>query len=168
MIKRLVNPIRNYFRKTRHYSRLRFIVELALVPFLINLLPMLVWRLLGQEIQSTTNRDFLYLFTLGCIVAPAVETLVFQWLPIGLASFFTKRSFILLLISSVFFAVLHQHRGLSGIFMALPTGIFFAWSCLVKWEKSKWEAYWVTTAIHGLHNLVVLLFNYSLKGIFLG
>lgn len=164
----LVSPVQAYFKKTRRYSRLRFVVELALVPFPIKMFLAIVWAIFGQNTQSTTEvidkGNPIELTILACIVAPLVETVIGQWFPIWVTSFFTKNLPILLSVSSIFFAIQHLHVGFSGILIALPPGIFLSWSFLVKRERSKWEAYWVTSAIHSLHNLIALAFYYSIKG----
>jgi hypothetical protein len=157
--------IAHYLLGTIFYSRRRFIVELALIAFPCKILFMLPWMMLGLDIKSTTEAvdkgDTSLLFFLACIVAPALETLIGQWIPIRVMYYFTNRITPIMIGSAAFFAAQHLHVGLSGFVYTFPVALLLSWSFLVYRRRSRWEAYWVTASIHCLHNFIVLLF-YSL------
>jgi hypothetical protein len=93
-----------------------------------------------------------------CLVTPLVETAIGQWLPIRAGRFFTQRRSMLLVVSCLLFGTLHLLAGLLGFLTGVATGVVFAASYL-RWEPvSRWRAYWVTCAIHGLHNLMAMAY----------
>ncbi len=93
--------------------------------------------------------------------APLLETLIGQWLPLWIASWFTRKTAWRVAFSAVAFSAMHLYVGFTGFLSTLPPGIFLAWSFALKRERSRWEAYWVTSAIHALHNFVALFFFYA-------
>lgn len=162
------DAIRRYLLGTIYYSRRRFIIELALIAFPCKILFMVPWVLLGLEINSTTEvvdkGSTLLLFFLGCVVAPIVETFIGQWIPIRVMYYFTNRISAILIVSALFFAAQHLHVGLSGFVYTFPIAVLLSWSFLVYRQRSRWEAYWVTAAIHSLHNFIALLMYAIAKG----
>jgi hypothetical protein len=90
------------------------------------------------------------------LVTPLLETAVGQWLPIGLGRLATQRWSLLITGSCLVFGALHALAGIVGFLTGLATGLVLAFSFL-RWEEvSRWRAYWVTSSIHGLHNLLVM------------
>jgi len=163
----LAEPIFRYFAGTLYYSRFRFIVEFALLAFPLKVLVLIPWMLLGLEVNSTTEAvdtgSTLRLFVLGCIIAPMSETLIGQWLPIRLLYFYTKDRALILVGSAIFFAAQHLYVGFAGFIYTFPIAILLSWSFLAYRRHSRWEAYWVTTAIHSLHNFIAF-YLYVMSG----
>jgi membrane protease YdiL (CAAX protease family) len=155
-----------YLQRTREYSTWRFILEFTFLAFPLKMLFVLPYVALGGEMGSTTQAaykgDPLQLFILACVAAPLVETILGQWLPIRAVWFFSKRWPVLLGVSTVLFAAMHLYVGFSGFLATFPVAFLLAWSFLVHREYSRWKAYWVTSAIHALHNFItVILFLMS-------
>ena len=155
----LLRSIAKYFEQTKRYSTRRFILEMALMPFLLKaLLGVLYGALGGVSDVTTTTRLFEMggisaLVFGGLLVAPLLETLIGQWFPIWLVSFFTKNAAKIVILSAIFFSLLHiPSIGIVGILIALPPGIFLSWCFLVGRKKSRWRAYWTTTAVHCVHS----------------
>jgi len=154
----------NYFQKTKSYSSIRFIIEIVLLIFLLKIAVALFFAtIIEDDIISNTEKSaqdgFIYFLVSGVILAPIIETLIGQWLPIQVASLFFHRPAILICISAFFFSFLHVSddlAGLVGFFAVLPGAVLLAWSFIIKRKESFWHAYWITTAIHGLHNLIAL------------
>jgi membrane protease YdiL (CAAX protease family) len=95
------------------------------------------------------------------VVTPLVETAIGQWLPIRLGRLVTQRWPILIAVSCLVFGGLHALAGLLGVLTGMATGLVLAWSFL-RWEDvSRWRAYWVTSSIHGLHNLIVMAYYWA-------
>ncbi|RJQ26486.1 hypothetical protein C4577_03180 [Candidatus Parcubacteria bacterium] len=88
------------------------------------------------------------------IIAPLSETLVNQALVIKLTSFITKKTWILILISTITFILIHEENN-----KVIPTyvGTILAWSYIIKSKSSFWNGLWTTTAIHSLINILSVL-----------
>lgn len=162
--------IENYFQRTKSYSDVRFIFELVALTFCLNIILFSLVSLLF-DLDGTGNTALVDEGSLGdlfvsvVVVGPIVETLFDQWLPIKIASFFTPHLGDLLILSSLYFAAQHLYFGLRGFLGLLPLGIFLSWSFLVKREISLWKAFWVTTLIHSLYNLVILFIYVPIRNI---
>jgi membrane protease YdiL (CAAX protease family) len=164
----LSRTLRSYLQGTRDYSIPRFIVEFTLIAFPLKVLFVLPWVLLGGKLGSTTEAvykgDPVRFLLLACVAAPLLETFVGQWIPIRLTWFFSRRWSVLLLVSATVFAAQHLHVGFSGFLFTFPVAFLLSWSFLVYREYSRWRAYWVTAAIHSLHNFItaiVFLLTYT-------
>lgn len=158
----LAKVISAYLRRTKNYSNIRFIFELVALSFALKVsLAIFPGLLINTDGESNTERlaqgGLWMLFLVAVILAPALETIIGQWLPIKVASLFTKKEVCIVLFSALFFSSLHLPGGLFIFFVALPGGLVLAWSFLIKREESFYEAYWVTATIHCLVNLVSII-----------
>ena len=150
-----------YFERTRSYSTPRFIVELSLVPFGAKIAIALILHLVGQTPAETTtdvlaDEGLAALFFGGLILSPLIETVVGQWLFIWLLSFLTRSTPVLVLGSALLFSALHLHVGIAGALIVFPIGIALSWSFILFRARSRQHAYWVTAAVHSLHNGVAI------------
>ncbi len=160
--------IASYFHRTRRYGRLRFILEMALLAIPLKIVLGVLWAVVGGESGPSTTEAIdthgpEILVLNACVLAPLLETLIGQWLPLWIASLFTRKTAWRVGFSTAVFSAMHLHVGVTGILTALPPGIFLAWSFALKRERSRWEAYWVTTLIHAVHNAVTLVFYFAFK-----
>jgi hypothetical protein len=158
----LAEVISAYLQRTRKYSNIRFIFELVSLDFVLRAsLVIFPETLINTDGESNTERlaqeGLWVLFLVGVILAPALETIIGQWLPIKVASLFTNNKFYIVLFSALFFSSLHLPGGLTIFFVVLPGGLVLAWSFLIKREESCLKAYWITAVIHGLANLVSII-----------
>ena len=100
------------------------------------------------------------LIVLVCVVAPILETLLLQTLPVAIMRACRQRFWIQVVASTGPFAALHFPVSFStGIGAGLAGGFYFA-STYVHWrEKSLAHAIWMTAATHAARNtlLVALL-----------
>ncbi len=95
-------------------------------------------------------------FVLMVLVAPVLETLLTQSLPIGIVRALKQSRLVQFLAGSVPFAALHFIGGVgTGIAAGMVGGIFFSHAYLEGRERSRWTAIWITAVLHSLHNLVV-------------
>lgn len=158
------DSIINYLKKTRQYSSARFVIELTLIAlllkFLFALLGVIMFSILGFDIKADLSYEQwlakmpLILSALNIILFAAFETLIGQWFVIWLVSKLTKNIPLIILSSALAFSILHIEPLLSVV--VFPLGVLLAWSFYIKRERSRWEAFWVTTSIHILHNFIVL------------
>ncbi len=91
-------------------------------------------------------------------LAPILETLIGQWVPILMVRQLTSRDWPALVVTTFLFAGLHFVSWDAMIFVAtIPVGFVLAWSFLVWQRRSLAYAIGVTAAIHACHNAIALL-----------
>lgn len=164
----MIKGIKNYFERTKKYSLVRFVFELTVLAFGLKIISSIIWTIFENILHTTLGRvpelgqnmpedikiypwiTLMFFVTLG----PALETLLGQALPMRVVSFFTHKRAAKILVSAIFFASLHYYPFL--IVNVFPVGIILAWSYLYHRETSFARAFWVTTSIHALHNLIAL------------
>lgn len=158
--------IENYiYRYKRHLaarSPIPLLVELTILSFVVKFIPGLVLGFfLSDQLQTTTdvqaatNSEIEMLF-LAVIAAPPLETVIGQWLPVFVVSFFTRKVLSPLLISALFFGLLHLYAGWASVFIIFFPGLVFSLCFLAQQDRSIWRAYWTTTVLHAIHNLISL------------
>jgi len=163
----LAGLVARYFEGTRRYSRRRFILEMALLAIPLKMIMGVLWAVVGGRAELSTTEvldrqhDGFSLFVNACVLAPLLETLIGQWLPLWIASWFTRETAWRVAFSAVLFSALHLYVGFSGFLSILPVGVLLAWSFALKREQSRREAYGVTCAIHAIHNFVTLFIYYA-------
>lgn len=157
-----------YQTRLQNLSIIQMMVELNVLCFVMKALPGLMLPLfITEPFQTTTDvmmeqqSELFVLFT-SVLIAPPLETIIGQWMPIVILTFFTRRLFHLLFWSALFFAVLHLYAGWISVFIVFFPGFVFSLCFVSQWEKSFWRAYWMTTLLHALHNLLSLIFYFSL------
>lgn len=148
------------------HNNLRFILELSLIAFFIKV-PLLILSdilftsvglghlvKLSDELQTaqTTLSDFF----LSVVIAPPVETVFGQWIPIAVGSLFLKKTKWVIIFSAIIFAFFH-FPAIAFMPGAFFIGLLLAWCWLLKRKTGRWEAFWVTTSVHALHNLYAFL-----------
>ncbi len=158
--------LRGYYIKSSQYSDLRFIVELLILSFALKFalglsLAFLYTGPVDSAAVAQTEMDPFLFFILACLLSPPLETICCQWLPIAVVSIFTNRLLPPLLISSLFFASLHIIGGTFQVIVTFFPGLLFAWSFLVKRDWSLWQALWITSLIHAVHNIASMILLYS-------
>jgi hypothetical protein len=157
-----------YFSKTRSYTAARFIFEMLLLTWFLKVvitLPISLTVLLVYGDPAVWQNPQQAAFAarpvantlLALAVAPVVETMMGQWLPIVLARQFTSRPQPILVATTLFFAGLHLLSwDLMVAVAAIPVGFVLAWSFLVWSRQSLAHAMSVTAAIHAFHNAIAL------------
>lgn len=173
-INRIINLLTKYFDKTRRYSTFRLIIEFTLLDLAAKIVVVLSISILifaplglisgnGLELidkffidqEFTKDMSIVELAITSMIIFPPLETLLFQILPIWLLSLFTKKRVLLISFSAVIFALIHIEP--QAIIIILPGGILLSWVYLIKKEKSRWKAFWITTILHVSMNGTAIL-----------
>lgn len=133
--------------------------SLKIIAFAVLLLAMLISDEADTIIKSEHNSEsmsFMWFFTL-LVIAPLLETLISQMLVIRLclrSGYLRKHPLLIILISTVLFALLHAVTTMPLAFLA---GIVLAYNYyyhIVKSENKK--AYWSTVFIHFCVNLIAV------------
>lgn len=91
-------------------------------------------------------------FVMGVVFAPLIETIFGQWLPIRVARIWTENPKILLWSATCVFAIQHIHAGFSGLAVGLGGGVVLAFAFLAWYRVGFGKAFWMTSAIHAVHN----------------
>ena len=95
------------------------------------------------------------LFLLGVLIAPIVETVLFQLLPILVARTLGGRYKVSLAVSVILFAGVHFLEGMAVGIAAGIVGGFYLTSVFLWWvETSYWTAVWTTALSHMVRNSV--------------
>jgi hypothetical protein len=121
----------------------------------------------GVPAREFLNYSMGGVFVLLLLVAPPVETLLFQALPIGLVRLLKGSIRTQILVSTILFAACHFPEGIAvGISAGIIGGLYFSFAYAHWRNRSRWHALWITTACHGIHNgiaffLLVLFGNWS-------
>lgn len=155
--------IKNYFKKTKSYSLIRFIIESSIVAILgkmlVAILAGTIIILLGSSHINELSTSYLetianpfYLFSLLCILTPVLETIIFQWLPITLLQKTTSNIGFIIGIDSLIFALPHWLYSFIYMLAIFPVSIMLAWSFILNKDDSLLKALWVTASIHALIN----------------
>ncbi len=106
----------------------------------------------GEKIFE--SKSFTSMLLLACIIAPLLETLLFQYLPIEL---FKKRALARILLSSVLFSIAHPYNFYYMLVMFFM-GISFATAYSVQRKKhNRTYAFSTVCITHCLWNFFVLL-----------
>ncbi len=91
----------------------------------------------------------------GILLAPFLETLLFQAIPVFFVRMFRGGFGSQLLAGSLFFALAHFTEGVQVGLAAGVIGGFYYGFTYVHWrQRSLWTALWTTSVSHSLHNLV--------------
>jgi hypothetical protein len=95
------------------------------------------------------------LFIAIVLVAPPVETLLLQALPIFIARKLKASLKIQVISGTVFFALLHLPDGFATFVSAGIVGGFYFSFAYAHWRtKSRWQAFWITAVGHAIHNII--------------
>ena len=153
--------------KIRKLNTVKFILTMTVVAFVVKIGTYLAVALIGEYTGSRllldmTSEEVDYDFGIellygALIIAPVWETIVGQWVPIYISKILFKANWIAILLSSLFFAVLHDT---GAILTGFSVGVILAWSFLQKREKDRFEAFAITSAIHFCHNGLALIIAY--------
>jgi membrane protease YdiL (CAAX protease family) len=123
--------------------------------------PFLVATSSPKALSTTTEQIAVhgttFLITTAVLVAPIIETMIAQWLPIEILSRCTQSTVAINLGSTLFFSYLHYDEGLINAFSMIPIGIILAGTFLRfkkdgPWYRKSLYSLLATTLLHALHN----------------
>lgn len=91
------------------------------------------------------------------VLGPLLETVIFQWAPIGfMKSNFQLKKITIVLLSALPFGLLHAYSPLY-VLAAFCMGLLLAFGFLVR-DEGQGQALWLVALVHGLNNGVTLFF----------
>jgi membrane protease YdiL (CAAX protease family) len=106
------------------------------------------------------GKGIIEIIFLGVIIAPIIETAIFQALPIYLIQRFIKwkTNILAVLISSFLFSLAHLEYSVWYSFMVIPLGVFLSQAYIVFQGRSE-SSFWMTCSIHACRNLLAITFS---------
>ena len=115
-------------------------------------------KVLGVAEREVPDVSGSALLVFGTIVAPLVETLVFQALPIAAARELGARFEWQVIASAAAFFAAHLFGGVgTGVCAGLVGGFYLAFTYAHWRERNRWTAFWVTALTHALSNGATIL-----------
>ncbi|HHW19491.1 MAG TPA: CPBP family intramembrane metalloprotease [Firmicutes bacterium] len=125
----------------------------AFVGRLVVALPLAIAILItGEDVFVIPDREYPVAAVL--ILAPLVETIIGQWLPITVASRFTQRNSVQILVSTALFSALHVEP--ISVIAAVPPAIVLAYAFIVHRRRGTWQALFATAMVHFWINLAAM------------
>lgn len=121
---------------------------------LIYTIIMAVYSLLGRIVLLLILSPALFLFPretlvtqqpdvpweIALLLAPVLETIIFQWAPIWLTERLHQKAPIQIGVSTALFSLMHYSSGILGILAAASSGLVFAYIFVRRKKKSTWQA----------------------------
>lgn len=160
--------IKKIFKYLENLNNLKFIILLTIISFVSKIIfssfSLLIFSIFKKQdlalLQISDQGDYtgIAAIIIGGIIGPILETILNQWIPITILSKFIKNNYLVIILTSIIFALSHY----PNIAFYLPSfilGVIFSWAWIIKHKKSTKESFLVVTAIHSLHNLFSLLFT---------
>lgn len=137
-----------------------FFVLTLLISTLINLLFYIFLNHSSPNLQDVKliNNTSLSFFFEALILAPILETALFQVAVITFCRVYIKNNLFCIIFPAIVFGVVHldgSRKVISMIFFGLLLGFFYTIS-----KKKKLNAFWVTALLHATWNLFVLIVKY--------
>jgi hypothetical protein len=109
------------------------------------------------------NMDFCPLLWQFVVIAPVIETLIFQAFPVWIARLCKARFSVQILVSVIPFTIDHAIIGIqAGIAAGLIGGFYFAFTYVHWREHRRWTAFWVTAVSHAISNGIAILLAWAL------
>jgi membrane protease YdiL (CAAX protease family) len=165
----MVNRISKYINDTKDYKPSRFILEMFLIIFGLQIffvvIPHLAENILDVKLHVNFNDreillnryHWLTALLIACIFGPFIETVFAQAIPITLIYKITNNTFLIIFISATVFSLLHKSYPPLYLTFIFITGIIYAWSFITQKNKGCISALLITTIIHGLANFIPYL-----------
>jgi hypothetical protein len=145
-----------HFRHYRRLAPLPFCIRITVEGLIVSIIAGIVVALIGIH-DRPIRISKAELFFIAVFVAPPLETLLLQALPVFLARIFRASFTAQVTFATIVFALAHLSNGVASFLVAgTILGFYFSFTYVHWREKSRWTAFWVTTATHFLHNLAVM------------
>jgi hypothetical protein len=145
--------LRRHFRRHAQRRPGAFLWRVTLEGFLVTTMVAIAASLLGIEERDFKAAEFPAFAFSAILVAPLLETLLLQMLPVGAARLCGASRQGQMTASIVLFALPHFLVAIgTGLAAGLIGGFYFAFSYTHWRRQSLAQAYWMTAAQHAIHN----------------
>jgi uncharacterized membrane protein YeaQ/YmgE (transglycosylase-associated protein family) len=148
----------------RHFERYKqrrpwdFCWKIALEGTLVSLLAAAILALfISEPAREFTEWPMGSIFLVVVLIAPPLETLLAQALPIFVARKLKASFRVQVIVSTVIFTVCHIMEGfIATIAAGLVGGFYFGFTYAYWRQKSRWTGFWVTALSHAIHNAIAV------------
>lgn len=153
-----LQKVLGYSTAVANFSELLFVILLAAISLVLS--AAVEYILTHLQIRQGDRVELLKhgligFFVMAVILAPVLETLLFQQVPILLARRFGMPLLLQFALGTIPFAATHFETGLvSGAAAGIVGGVTLSLAYITFVSQSKMKAFVVTAATHSLHNLV--------------
>lgn len=156
--------MKNLYVLWSRQSPIKFILTTVLLSILALIPIVFIFEYFGIDENDIGGIDFnsysdIGLFFMVVVVAPLVETLIFQVIPIELIQKILKKraNILAVFVSALFFSYAHIGYSFWYFILIIPLGFLLAESYMI-FQKKEQSSYWIVTAIHALRNLIAFVF----------
>ena len=123
--------------------------------YLINIVFGVDENLIGRTVSK---ESFLLVVLTVVILTPLIETFLFQKLPIDAALKKTDNHLLIIVVTGLIFSIFHV-KSLINILFFFPSGVILSF-CYIIFYYRKESAFTSTAVIHGIHNLIIVIYSY--------
>jgi hypothetical protein len=150
------NWLVEHFRRYRRMEPLPFCIRITVEGLIVSVIVGVLAGLAGiQDRPIMISKEAL--FIAAVFLAPPIETLLLQGLPVFLARLFRVAFTGQVVFATLVFALAHLSNGIASFLAAgIGAGFYFGFTYVHWREKSRWTAFWVTALSHCLHNLALM------------
>ena len=156
--KRLLRGLIHYRKLSDKLFKLPFIGFVFVILFLSYavVLPFVFFD--DGVVHPINENPFIIRILLVCVMAPIVETVFHQAIPIQLfTEVWIKKKNIAIFLSALSFAILHYYS-LLYILMTFAIGLVFAWAYLNYYKRYSFNrAFWAIAIVHALRNAIAVI-----------
>ncbi|MGD8206553.1 MAG: hypothetical protein PVH47_00585 [Thiohalocapsa sp.] len=151
--------LRRHFEGYRRRSPWSFCWRISIESILVGLLAVaILFPFVPIERRALLDMPYYQLLLLAVGLAPVLETLLGQLLPVELVRLFKGGFRWQIATALVVFAAPHFAQGVAvGVGAGVIGGLYFAFTYAHWRERSLWTALWTTVVCHGIHNAVPIL-----------
>ncbi|MBU2525503.1 MAG: CPBP family intramembrane metalloprotease [Bacteroidetes bacterium] len=141
-----------YLLKTKTFF---LFVGILIIQIILALIPNFFDVDFGEN--SMENKSLLHIFFLVVIFAPILETMFFNVLPVELLNSFIKNKYLIILLASIVFALIHTYSVAYLIMTYFGSIGLNAFYLVVKEKKGLLMASGLTILLHSIYNLIGFL-----------
>jgi uncharacterized protein len=160
VINRLINKILLHYYQFYHKEPMQIILHFLFENVLVALSLGYCILFFFPKYSKSPFQDIpiLILIINAIIVAPFIETLVFQVIPVSI-TIKNKKSVVIQLLSSMCpFSIVHLVQyGLIGLVSGVIGGYYLSLSYIIWRKRNNKYAFLLTTLTHSLYNLIILI-----------
>lgn len=152
-----------YFLKLDRWLRGLNAIYLILIAFVLMLLvSVLITSFFQTKTELNIDRHWLYQLILAVILAPFLETLLFQKIPIDVGSYLQKQMLnkvypiVNILLSSLVFAIMHPYN-IGYLISAFLFGFIFSYVYIIRSNATYFSSFTTVCTLHMTWNLLVFV-----------
>jgi len=147
--------IKNHFKRYLQRQPWDFCWRIGLESTIIGIIIAAVLTVFGAPEREFPNWGIIEMFVVLVIIAPLLETLLLQALPIFVARKLKASFPVQIIFGTIVFGVCHIPEGFVAVIAAGIVGGFYFSFAYAHWRmKSRLQAFWVTAGSHAIHNFI--------------